>query len=77
MLKERLERFEEAEKELRNNLKYAAGEDIENMDDETLRAVRSVFKFMDASAKLITEQTKAIDNMNRKIDEILSKVKGH
>lgn len=74
MLKKSLNRFEEAEKELKDILKHEAAGNIERMDANTLNAIQSVFKFMDATDELIRQQTLTIDDMNRKIDKILSKV---
>lgn len=76
MLKESLKNFKEAEKDLMDIFKQEAViSNIESMDANTLNAVQSVFRFMDASTRLIEEQTLAIDSMNKKIDEILSRVR--
>lgn len=71
MLNEKMCKFEQAEKKLRNELKYAVSEDIDTMDDETLHVIQSVLGFMHASTELILEQTKVIADVERKIDELL------
>lgn len=73
MLKESLEKFEQAEKELVDVVKHEAFDGIETMDVNTMLAIQSVFKFMEATTELIKQQTLAIDEMNRKIDELMKK----
>ena len=75
MLNEKMYNFENAANKLRCDIKFAASEDIDNMDDNSFRTLQSVLRFMDASTELIIEQTKVISNMEKKIEEILSKVK--
>ena len=48
-----------------------AAEDIDTMDQQTFETIQAVLGFMKASTDLITEQTKAIDEMNNKLDKLL------
>ena len=71
MLMESLEKFKADEENLKGKLKMMASGEIETMDSKSLETIQSMFKFMDSTTTLIEEQTKAIDTMNKKLDEIL------
>ena len=71
MLMTSLETFKESEKEVKEKLKTMVSDEIETMDSKSLETIRSMLKFMDSTTTLIEEQTKAIDTMNKKLDEIL------
>lgn len=71
MLKESLENFKKEEERLTVVLKKEATKDIESMDSDTFEAIQAVFGFMKASTDLIEEQTKALDQMNEKLDKLL------
>lgn len=46
---------------------------IEEMDHDTLDAIQSGLKFLEAANQLVEQQTKAIDEMNDKLDKLLAK----
>ena len=71
MLMASLETFKESEKEVKEKLKTMAFDEIETMDSRSLETIQSMFKFMDSTTTLVEEQTKTIDTMNKKLDEIL------
>ena len=70
MLDKSLKQFEESEKDLMEKLKILSCENIEHMDSRSFEAMQSTFKFMESSTRLIVDQTRAIDAMNQKLDEI-------
>ena len=73
MLNESLKIFKTEEAKLKDVLKIAACDEIENMDSNTLEAIQTVFRFMDASTELIEQQTKTIYEMNNKLDKLLER----
>lgn len=71
MLYVSLEDFKKNGENLNKTLKKMAAEDIDTMDQQTFETVQAVLGFMKASTELIAEQTKAIDEMNNKLDRLL------
>ena len=71
MLNTSLEDFKKNGENLNKTLKKMAAEDIDTMDQQTFETIQAVLGFMKASTELIAEQTKAIDEMNNKLDKLL------
>lgn len=71
MLNASLEDFKKNGENLNKTLKKIAAEEIDTMDQQTFETIRAVLGFMKASTELIAEQTKAIDEMNNKLDKLL------
>lgn len=71
MLELSLEDFKKNGENLNKTLKKIAAEEIDTMDQQTFETIRAVLGFMKASTELIAEQTKAIDEMNNKLDKLL------
>ena len=71
MLNVSLEDFKKNGENLNKMLKKMAAEDIDTMDQQTFETIQAVLGFMKASTELIAEQTKAIDEMNNKLDKLL------
>lgn len=71
MLNVSLEDFKKNGENLNKTLKKMAAEDIDTMDQQTFETIQAVLGFMKASIELIAEQTKAIDEMNNKLDKLL------
>lgn len=71
MLNVSLEDFKKNGENLNKTLKKMAAEDIDTMDQQTFETIQAVLGFMNASTELIAEQTKAIDEMNNKLDKLL------
>ena len=71
MLNTSLEDFKKNGENLNKTLKKMAAEDIDTMDQQTFETIQAVLGFMKASIDLIAEQTKAIDEMNNKLDKLL------
>ena len=71
MLNTSLEDFKKNGENLNKTLKKMAAEEIDTMDQQTFETIQAVLGFMKPSTELITEQTKAIDEMNNKLDKLL------
>ena len=71
MLNVSLEDFKKNGENLNKTLKKMAAEDIDTMDQQTFETIQAALGFMKASTDLIAEQTKAIDEMNNKLDKLL------
>lgn len=72
MLELSLEDFKKNGENLNKALKKKiAAEENDTMDQQTFETIRAVLGFMKASTELIAEQTKAIDEMNNKLDKLL------
>ena len=70
------DKYTEAAKKAKDSCMKLAFRDsraIEEMDHDTLDAMQAALKFLEASNELIEQQTKAIDEMNEKLDKLLAK----
>lgn len=67
------EKFVEAAKNVKDSCMRLAMRDVENMDHDTLDAMQATLKFLEATNALVEQQTKTIDEMNRKLDKLLEK----
>lgn len=67
---ESLVKFEMRADEMMNVLKVAAIDDIEKADEDTMRTIMAVIKFIRATTDLIAEQSRTIESMNKKLDEL-------
>ena len=45
--------------------------DLKNMDQEEFYAMKKCLKFVDAACELVIEESKMMDDMDRKLDEVL------
>ena len=75
MLKKARENYVEAASKMKSCLVKEEITDIENMDANRLETIQVVLRFMDASNDLIVEQTKALENMDNKLDQLLNQKK--
>lgn len=75
MLKKARENYVEAASKMKSCLVKEGITDIENMDANKLEAIQVALRFMDASNDLIAEQTKALENMDSKLDQLLNQKK--
>lgn len=74
-LKELTERFVKEEKEFMNAcMKQADVEDIMEMDETTYRLLKQAFGFMNAANELLIEQASVLDDMDAKINRIVTKI---
>ena len=65
---------EEAKKIKEGLIKMSLNEDtIEFMDSNTLEMMQASLRFFDASIEYMEVQSRAIDEMNRKLDKLLAK----
>lgn len=65
------EKYSEAAQKMKKQLSSLAGEEIQTMDENTLKTIQAVFGFIDAAEVIIAEQQRALQTVNSKLDELL------
>ena len=75
MLNEMAEKYVEEVKNLTSMMVAKAVEEIdpEDMDEDLLSMITSASRLLAYSNRLVVAQAKAIDEMNKKLDELLAK----
>ena len=64
-------KMKEASDNLKTMLKREAVNDLETMDEITLKTIQSVFSFIDAANDIIEEQETALKSIDEKLDKLL------
>lgn len=75
MLNEMAEKYVEEVKNLTSMMVAKAVKEIdpEDMDEDLLSMITSASRLLTYSNKLVIEQARTIDEMNKKLDELLAK----
>lgn len=68
------EKYAEASTNVKKILGSMACEEIQTMDESTLKTIQAVFGFLDAAEEVIAEQEKALKQIDSKLDELIKMV---
>ncbi|MEE1301628.1 MAG: hypothetical protein UHD64_02495 [Bacteroidales bacterium] len=70
MLMNGSKQFVEAAHNMKKQLGKIAGEEIQRMDENTLKTIQSVLGFIDAATIIVDEQQKALTEIDAKLEKL-------
>lgn len=65
------EKYNKAANDLKKLMVKQASEEIQTMDEDTLKAIQAVLGFIDATESIIAEQEEALKTIDEQLNELL------
>lgn len=70
-------KYNEAANDLKKLMVKQASEEIQTMDEDTLKAIQAVLGFIDATESIIAEQEEALKTIDDQLNELLLLTRGN